>query len=131
LSTGQRIEDISISLSFRSGPPTNADDNPIVKDAIGRLHFHKTQEETDLADGWVSLSPDDVFEVWDQVRHSGYDDCRISIDVGPVDPNGHDWVWDVDKNEGAYIETASLEFVRHAPVRQNDEQPKRRRRFFG
>jgi hypothetical protein len=126
LSNGKLFQDIRIYLEVDDRPPSNADGSPLT-DAIGRLHF---QEEINAATGWISLRPQDLSDVWEQVRQGGYSECLITIYVQPVKHRHPGWEWDVVANQGIYITNASIEFVR-IPPKEGTEPPKQKQGWLG
>ena len=126
LTSGERIQDVTVHLEFDSGEPTDATNAPLYN-AIGCL-----QHDVGWLSGWVSLKSRDFSEVWEQVRQGGYTDCLIDISVQPVEFLGEDtgWEWDVVNHQVIYITDAAVQFVR-TTVRKKLEQNKKKRSWFG
>jgi hypothetical protein len=71
-----------------------------------------------LLSGEFALNSELLEEVWQQVRHGGYQTCTITVNFGQdrlerVD--GMNWLWDVTKNPHLLIELVSVVFERGRP----------------
>jgi hypothetical protein len=83
--------------------------------AIGEFSYSADSPGDAFISGWVGLNAQSHSDVWHQVLLGGYTDCRITLEVGPVEDQEVVWHWDVKANPHLSITTVSIEFKRELP----------------
>jgi hypothetical protein len=83
--------------------------------AIGTFGYYRDSPGDAIVSGWLCLNAHSHSDVWHQVLLGGYTDCRITLEVGPVESKEGVWHWDVENNAHLSITTVSIEFKRDLP----------------
>ena len=86
--------------------------------AHGYLAYHPAGEDIDFdfMSGGCSLSEATYDDLWHRVKLSNYDNCRLSVEVGPVDLDYDEAVWDRTASKLLYILDLELIFTRNEKV---------------
>jgi hypothetical protein len=82
--------------------------------AHGFLAYHSADEhiEFDFMSGGCSLSEEIYDDVWHRIKLSNYDNCHITVEVGPVELDYEETVWNRTASKFLYILDLELTFTR-------------------
>jgi hypothetical protein len=82
--------------------------------AIGFLAYHPEDQYSDHAflSGGCSLPNDISDDAWHRVGLSNYDQCRVNIEVGPIELDYEEAVWNRAASKFLYILDLELVFTR-------------------
>jgi hypothetical protein len=112
LSDGTTLEQLSVELPLFETARMQESLAKLTQGAIGTFRY---LPDDAVISGWLCLNAQSHSDVWHQVLLGGYTDCRMTLEVGPVENKDGGWHWDVENNAQLSITTVSIEFKRELP----------------
>jgi hypothetical protein len=116
LSDGGILEQLSVELPVFETTRMQDRLAKLPQGAIGTFGYYRDAPgEGAIISGWLCLNAQSHSDVWHQVLLGGYTDCRITVEVGPVESKDDGVWWDVENSAQLSITTVSIEFKRELP----------------
>jgi hypothetical protein len=119
LSNNMRVEELPVHIQIFE---TKRMQDQLAKWAQGGLGSFSFHDATRSIDGWFVLNVQSLEDAWNQIRQGGYNECSITLSVGPVESPA--WLWDVAKSPHLVIDGVSVSFERPAPVLGKSKEKK-------
>jgi hypothetical protein len=116
LSDGTILEQLSVELPLFETARMQDRLAKLSQGAIGTFEYYRDSPDQAIISGWLCLNAQSHSDVWHQVLLGGYTDCRVTVEVGPVETKEDGvWHWDVENSAQLSITTVSIEFKRELP----------------
>lgn len=116
LSDGTILEELSVELPLFETARMQDRLAKLPQGAIGTFEYYRDSTDQTIISGWLCLNAQSHSDVWHQVLLGGYTDCRVTVEVGPVETKEDGvWHWDVENSAQLSITTVSIEFKRELP----------------
>jgi hypothetical protein len=138
LTGGPNIRTLDFHLLISRGEYVPGERERALERGIGILAFAEEREPQDdipgseaFCHGWWWMPETLYDETWEQVRGQTWQECRIEIDIAPIEYDTLHFHWDVKLRKVIYITRATVRFNRRKPQLLPPPDPPKRRGLFG
>jgi hypothetical protein len=131
LSSNQQLHTLGVNLQLFDLERTKKHRQALVHGFGTFTYYDQAEASPDdngqpFIGGWLALKKENYTEVWDQIRAGGYSDCRMTVEVSPVECRPPQWIWNVAKTPSLFITSVSVSFTRRIGQEKVEERIRRR-----